>query len=196
MIKHTKFFGVSLPRTGTSSLAYAVKHLGLYTAHYLPESTYAHIHMYDFANDFPIPLRYKELDKRFPNSKFIYTDRPVEDWLKSYETHLNRTGGVTIGNWQEYNTEIFGSTKFDKEHFREAFLNHREKVMEYFKDREDFLVLAMPYSKHTWEELCRFMGLNYPKRYNPKAFPHKCGSFSESNPWCPYEDRKRDPSWY
>jgi len=197
MIKRQRIFGISFPRTGTSSLAYTIRKLGLDTCHYLSESVYQYIHLYEFANDFPITFRYKELDERFSGSKFIYSDRPVEDWLKSYETHLQRTGDVTMGNWQEYNRYMFGSTNFDKEHFREVFLNHREEVFEYFKDRPaDLLVLDMPYDIKSWNEICRFLGTEPPKGVKIKAFPHKCGSYSESNPWCPSVDRKADPKWY
>ena len=196
MRKRIRIFGVSCPRTGTSSLAYAIRKLGLNTGHYFSEEWYRHIHEYEFANDFPITFRYKELDERFPGSKFIYSDRPVDDWLKSYELHLERTGHLTIGNWQEYNKEMFGGTKFDKEHFRKVFLNHREEVFEYFKDRpDDLLVLKMPYDIKSWGEIARFIGVPYPKGVHIKAFPHKCGSYSESNPWCPSVDRKSDPAW-
>ena len=197
MIKRQRIFGISFPRTGTSSLAYAIRKLGWNTRHYLSERDYQYIQSYEFANDFPITFRYKELDDRFPDSKFIYSDRPVEDWLKSYETHLQRTGDVTMGNWQEYNRHMFGSTKFDKEHFREVFLKHREEVFEYFKDRpDDLLVLNMPYDVKEWTEICIFLGAEPTKWVRIKAFPNKCGSYSESNPWCPRENRKLDPRWY
>lgn len=193
MINRKKFFGVSMPRTGTSSLAYAIRVLGLNTSHYLPKWDYAQINIYEFANDFPITFKYKELDERFPGSGFIYSDRPVDDWLKSYELHWERTGHLTVGNWDEYNMEVFGTLKFDKEIFREAFLNHRAEVFEYFKDRpDDLLVLEMPYQHHAWSHLSTFIGIKPPKVL---TFPHKCGSFSTSNAHCPLSKQNPDPSW-
>lgn len=197
MIKRQRIFGISCPRTGTSSLAYAIRKLGWMTGHYFSEQAFRDIAMFEFANDFPITFRYKELDERFPGSKFIYSDRPVDDWLRSYELHLQRTGHTTIGNWQEYNKIMFGGTDFDEDRFREAFLNHRAEAFDYFKDRpDDLLVLKMPYDVQAWNEICRFLGAEQPKGVKIKAFPHKCGSYSETNPWCPYEDRKADPNWY
>ena len=188
-----KYFGISLPRTGTSSLAYAIRELGLVTRHYLHKRELSELPYVDFANDFPIPLIYKELDKRFKDSKFIFTDRNVDEWLESYELHWERTGHLTVGNWDEYNLEMFGTLKFDKEVFREAFLRHREDVFSYFKDRPNsLLVLDMPYTAEEWSEICKFIGVKPTIGGN---FPHKCGSYSVSNPWCPRDERKPDPVW-
>jgi hypothetical protein len=188
-----KFFGVSLPRTGTSSLAYAIRELGLVTEHYLHKRDLDILPRVDFANDFPIPLIYKQLDEQFKGSRFLFTDRNVDDWLDSYELHWERTGHLTIGNWHEYNMEMFGTLKFDRKVFRNAFLRHREDVFEYFKDRpEALLVLDMPYTAESWKEICKFIGVK-PTVYG--GFPHKCGSYSVTNPHCPRDERNPDPVW-
>lgn len=193
MISNKKFFGVSLPRTGTSSLAYAVRELGLETRHYLSKCELAELYTVDFVNDFPIPLIYKKLDERFPGSGFIFTDRNVDDWLDSYELHWQRTGHVTIGNWDEYNLDMFGTLEFDREVFREVFLQHREDVFEYFKGRpDDLLVITLPYSVMAWEDIGKFIDKSPPEA---TTFPHKCGSYSKSNKWCPRKERNPDPKW-
>jgi hypothetical protein len=190
-----KVFGISLPRTGTSSLAVAFRHLDFHTAHYLTEADYEYIHEYDFANDFPIPLRYKELDERFPNSKFIFTARPSESWLDSYELHLSRTKHISDGNWQDYNLSLFGTLDFDRKHFKNVYMKHWEDVLEYFKGRaDDLLILDFPYRLKSWNDICDFVEVKLPD--DVLEFPNKCGSYSISNPFCPdNEDRRTDEQW-
>jgi len=183
----TKYFGISLPRTGTSSLHYAMYRLGLKGLHYLWDMDYDLIQRLDFANDFPISLRYKELDKKFAGSKFIYSDRPVDEWVKSYETHWQRTGHLTCGKWDVYNKEAFGTLTFDRDTFAERFLKHREEIFKYFKGRDDLLVLEMPYTKAAWGLIIEYVGVPEKKKQQviSLGFPHACGSYASSNGWCP-----------
>jgi len=182
-----KFFGVSLPRTGTSSLYNAMRILKFHGKHYMDERGYQNVGWCKFANDYPISIRYKELDEKYPYSGFIYPDRPVEAWLDSYDTHWKRTGHLTIGDWDKWNMEVFGTLTFDRDLFRDAFLKHREEVFEYFKGRDDFLVLDMPYTDDAWSQLCRFTGVLKPTR----SFPNVNGSYAKENPWCPRNEVQR-----
>jgi hypothetical protein len=190
-----KYFGISFPRTGTSSLEFAMKKLGFNTRHYLIREDYQLISRLDFVNDFPIPLRFRQLDEMFACSKFIFSDRPVEAWLKSYETHWRRTGHLTCSNWDTYNKEAFGTLTFNKDLFAERFLQHRKDVFEYFKDRpEDLLVLDMPYKKDAWEKLTNYVKVpDYQKqKVLLLGFPHACGSYASSNGWCPSSEVRID----
>ena len=83
-----KYFGIGLSRTGTKSLYKAFKLMGFNSKHYLPPRR--EVSRYDFVNDLPIPMRYKKLDQKFPGSKFIYTVRDTEAWLKSCKVHFSK----------------------------------------------------------------------------------------------------------
>jgi hypothetical protein len=176
-----RYFGISLPRTGTVSLMQGMRRLGFTSKHYFSHEEFQGIRFYQFANDFPISIEYRKLDEIFPNAGFIYSDRDVDDWLTSYGIHLRRTKNVTFGNWRDYNIMTFGTVQFDRDMFRKMFLKHRAGVFEYFKGKDNFLVLDMPYGDDAWDRLCRFTGKRKPKG----KFPHRNGSYSSTNPWCP-----------
>tara|TARA_Y100001933_G_scaffold217308_1_gene224803 strand:+ start:192 stop:407 length:216 start_codon:yes stop_codon:yes gene_type:complete len=47
------------------------------------------INHYQTFDDWPWLLYYKELDKRYPEAKFILTVRDEISWVKSYQNMLN-----------------------------------------------------------------------------------------------------------
>jgi hypothetical protein len=61
-----------------------------------------------------------------------------------------------------------GCPEGNEEIYLERFNCHYQEVFEYFKNRQDDL-LVMDFSKgHGWEELCKFLGLEKPD----VPFPH------------------------
>ena len=178
-----KYFGIGLSKTATSSLEWAMRDLGFRAKHYLREYEYQDLlngkpaknrlqnsmSNYDFFDDLPIPMRYKELDERFPNSKFIYTNRDIDQWLDSCKAHWERRGKVTTQNWPNYRIELFGQLNYDADVFRNTYVQHKLEVVEYFKDRpDDFLIMDIC-AGDGWEVLCPFIGRAAPS----KPFPHK-----------------------
>lgn len=184
-----RYFGISWSRTGTSSLYHAMNSLGFHGIHYMTMPGYVHnIGTYEFANDLPIPLFYKELDDRYPGSKFIFPDRSVDEWLVSYEKHWERTGHLTVADWHVFNKEFFGTLEFDPDVFGRRFLAHRLEVLAYFADRpQDLLVLPMPYTSESLDQLAAFTGRVPDIR---SEMPWICGSYSRTNCWCPESERR------
>jgi len=164
-----KYFGIGLSKSATSSLGAAFALLGFQARHYLREYEYHGKMDMDFYDDLPIPMRYKELDKRFPDSKFIYTNRNVDDWLASCEEHWARKLKVTKSNWPEYRVELFGQLHYDPDTFRNTYEQHKCGVIEYFKDRPDDLIIMDICAGDGWDVLCPFVGRAAPK----VPFPHK-----------------------
>ncbi len=89
-----KVFCIGFHKTGTTSLELALKKLGYRVtgsfgtkdpaiADKVHEMAYATVENFDAFEDNPWPILYKELDERFPGSKFILTRRPAEAWIKS-----------------------------------------------------------------------------------------------------------------
>jgi len=98
-----KIFGIGLHRSGTSSLAAALRVLGYRTLQ-TPISVFNDINQpcleeNDAFTDLPIPLLYKELDQKYPGSKFICTIRDVDKWLASVKW-LFSTGRLQF-NWRK-----------------------------------------------------------------------------------------------
>ena len=82
-------FGIGLSRTGTTSLHHALELLGYRSAPssaaLLDDQYDRLLDRYDAFTDNPIPFMYRDLDARYPGSKFILTTRPLAGWLASME---------------------------------------------------------------------------------------------------------------
>lgn len=90
-------FGIGLSRTGTTSLNSALGILGFRSFH-LPPITRIDgddcsfvwpwwMNKYDAATDLTVAAVFRDLNRRFPNAKFIYTTRDIDNWLISCEKH-------------------------------------------------------------------------------------------------------------
>ncbi len=167
-----KIFGIGMGRTGCSSLREALQELGYIVLQVnktplIPELIEI-IKEYDGALDSPIAYQYKELDKLFPNSKFILTTRTLESWLKSIEYFLTITGVLPRpAKNQIVMKSLWGDVKFNKETFTNGWKKHHKEVKEYFKYRE-LLVMNLP-KGDGWKKLCYFLGKEIPN----KPFPHE-----------------------
>src|SRR6056297_1638044 len=98
-----KVFGIGLNKTGTTTLGVCLNKLGYnvkdcdlkllkYSDQKKMDPIYDTVKKYDGFQDWPWPLLYKELDQRFPGSKFILTTRKnSEAWFRSLKKHADRT---------------------------------------------------------------------------------------------------------
>ncbi|GAB4217717.1 MAG: hypothetical protein OHK0012_23240 [Synechococcales cyanobacterium] len=121
--------------------------------------------------DLPVPLFYKELDKKYPHSKFILTIRDEEKWLSSMKWMLS--DGKYLWRFNELDDEIllsqYGTTTYDRNKLLNTFLAHNSKVMNYFLGRgKDFLLMDLEKRELNFESICNFLGLQTPNI----QFPH------------------------
>ena len=167
-----KIFGIGLGRTGTVSLARAMKVLG-YTVKHNP-SRIEVVEDYDFCNDIFIAARYKFLDYIFPHSKFILTIRDVDSWVESSREYAIKKDGIIDSrpdislDRAENRFLVYGITNFDERVFREVFLMFNEEVVEHFRRRKNKLLVMDIFSGEGWKELCSFLEKPVPNR----PFPH------------------------
>jgi sulfotransferase family protein len=161
-----KIFGIGLSRTGTSSLSEALSILGYRSVHYPPApNLYELLDAFDAATDTPIAMSFKELDHRYPGSKFILTVRDRDKWLKSTEKLFS--GPIPLEEWRrEERRQLYGTLIFEKREFAAAYDLHLARVMEHFVDRPDDL-LIMDVSAG-WDALCRFLHDPIPDAPFPK----------------------------
>lgn len=170
-----KIFGIGASKTGTTSLTEALKILGFRASHWDDHIQLLNAHQnndfsskifqdYDAFLDLPIPLMYKQLDKEFPNSKFILTIREEYAWVNSLLFHtakIKNKGGV-IAKEQEL---FYGN--FTKDNLLNTYRQHNCEVIEYFKSKPNqLLVLHLPLKD--WKPLCNFLNLQIHKQ----NFPH------------------------
>ncbi|MBA3551195.1 hypothetical protein H0W32_03240 [Patescibacteria group bacterium] len=167
---HTKIFGIGLAKTGTSSLAHALKILGFRTHHY-SENILKDMAIHDALCDMPIQTRYKEYDKKYPNSKFILTIRDREPWLLSCEKWWALEFS-SLYDLQDplfkYREEQFGCYFFDKAIFEKVYDQHIKDVTEYFKERPNDLLILNICGGDGWAKLCTFLNKDIPSISFPK----------------------------
>lgn len=182
-----KVFGIGLARTGTTSLHLALQILGYRSVHF-PSFNMRWVkagilklrngyRTYDAMSDAPVALLYKRLDREYPGSKFILTVRADrEKWLDSVQNHKNfKPGNQIPRHLQLLHKRLYGYPFFDRNSYRQAYVDHFKDVMSYFQNRPDDLLLMDITEGDSWEILCRFLGKPDPEQ----PFPH-VNSSSES----------------
>ena len=172
-----KIFIIGLPRTGTTSISVALLEHDLMVAH-----TAFTKHAFELANvisDAPCFSDYKELDKLFPESKFVYLDRELDSWIPSIQMLLKKMAarldpltGVFSPVLKRSFNEIFSLTTtenpYTKSHLEFCYLKHKKEVFEYFSARDDFININISHDKGL-VNLLDFLGLTIQ---NNKRFPH------------------------
>ncbi|BAU55380.1 sulfotransferase [Mucilaginibacter gotjawali] len=138
------------------------------------------LNKYDAFSDLPIPQYYKELYHVFPGSKFIYTTRPLEKWLKSMKWMLH--DGCVLWNWGYLNDEMlysaYQTTRFDKGKLVAAYKKHEQDVLEFFKDKPgQLIVIDIEKSDESFNKLCAFLNIETTETTLPRANEKKGISF-------------------
>lgn len=169
-----KTFGIGFHKTGTTTLASALRTLGYrVTGPFGIDETDIGLtatdqalriaREWDAAQDNPWPIVYQDLDRAFPGSKFILTTRETDDWFASVAKHF---GGQStpMREWIYGVGDPVGNEAIYKERFEE----HNREVVSYFENRpNDLLVLPITQGAG-WAPLCEFLGVEEPAA----QFPH------------------------
>ena len=165
-----KVIGVGISKTGTSTLAICLDFLGFgphqgfdkefsnQVANNVTSGAMAAVESAGYLEDSPWFLLYKEIDKAYPNSKFILTLR------KDSKTHALSNWHHTLRHDQRVESEknerlIITQHKYEK---------HNREVREYFNNRPNDLLEVCWENNDGWEEICSFLGVEQPTI----AFPH------------------------
>ncbi len=169
-----RVFCVGWHKTGTSTLGLALIELGysvlgcrLDMIHPLRRGDISEVidlaGQFDALQDVPWAALYRDLDERFPGSRFILTERDDQSWLKSARRHFADTH-VPLHEWLYGEGRLIGN----EERYLERYLRHNWEVRDYFRDRpEDLLVMNLA-AGDGWNSLCEFLGHPVPSR----DFPH------------------------
>ena len=173
-MNNVKVFCIGFHKTGTTTLAVALTELGYnvtgpngiddsnISANALPMA-FELVKRYDAFQDNPWPVIFKDVDIKFPGSKFILTVRTPESWINSQVTHFG-TRATPMREW----VYGVGCPEGNETIYLDRYNNHNKEVMEYFNDRPDDL-LAMDLSQGDgWDKICAFLGKEMPDT----PFPH------------------------
>jgi hypothetical protein len=172
-----KIFIIGLPRTGTTSVSVAFLNYGFKVAH--TAYTKHAFELADVISDAPCFCDYQQLDKLFPDSKFIYLDRALEDWIPSMQMLLHKmlpqldskTGYLNPVLKRCFNTNfslLTISDPFNNNHLEACYVNHQQEVFNYFSTRDDFLKIDVK-KKNSLERLLAFLSV---ETKDVGIFPH------------------------
>jgi hypothetical protein len=193
--KRAFVFCVGLSKTGTTSLNDALDILG-YNAIHLPPITKVDgkgeigfdwpwwISKYDAATDLTVAVHYRKLKETFPNSKFIYTQRPEEAWLDSCSRHFTHELAATRVKQKlffllELTQAFYGSFLFDRDSYSKAYQKHEKEVLEFFDGDPNFMNFSLTQTPD-WGPLCAFLGKPIPTLPFPASNRGRLRPLSES----------------
>jgi len=193
-----KIFGIGFYKTGTTSLAVALETIGYSVVdgestlrpgygdegrtliEYIENGNYRFpiIEQHDAFTDAPYCFVWRQLDREFPNSKFVLTVRDEDEWISSV---LRFYSGRPVQLIRDYFFRSCGDPTRSVE-CRDEWLNrykqHNREVLAYFEDRPNDL-LVMDLSKgDSWSTLATYLGQKIPTGQFPHANRHH-GKFEQ-----------------
>ncbi len=162
-----KVFGIGLSRTGTKSLNASLKILGYNAVHFPDDETYkdmVHATMpfrilknVDAITDVTTIPYFIQLHQIYPNAKFILTVRDKEAWLDGCSTFFQKhPPKFKLKNF--IRSAVYGCLYFNRERFSHVYDEHLRKVLSYFEDYPDSLLILPICDGVGWDPLCEFLG--------------------------------------
>jgi len=144
-----KVFGIGLNKTATKSLNHCFKALGFRNQSFSldafelykqgdMDSLFNIIDQFDSFDDWPWPLIYKELDKHYPEARFVLTVRESpEIWYQS----LCKMA-VRMGPLRDFEEHIYGYAmpQGHKQEHIDQYNRHNAEVRQHFAGREQKLL--------------------------------------------------------
>ena len=168
-------FNIGLNRSGTKSLTYALRDLKIKALHFAVNSDnignnsiqiedvikdniqrknkalYGLDDTYQGFSDFNGELYYERLYNDYPNSMFILTVRPFNDWVRS-----NQNNEIDIGRTAPRIDDLIKRYNLIKD------------IRNFFSDKPDKFLEIDICNGDGWDQLCNFLNLQKPN----KKFPH------------------------
>jgi hypothetical protein len=181
-----KIFGIGLSKTGTTSLALALKRLGFSTIDFPHDPvTLAELERGEFrlsvlkshqaATDTAVAIYYAQLDQIYTGSRFILTVREKESWLRSVEEHFHfrdewAERHEAFRRFSRFITPaVYGVREFQRERFSFVYDQHIHNVMNYFRERPDDLLVLNVCQGEGYDRLCPFLGVPMLSESFPRA---------------------------
>lgn len=176
-MSYAKVFCIGAPKTGTTSIHHALERLGfrhktwdrdLWLRYKKGDlsAVFEVAEQFDSFDDGPWNngKLYRKLDRRFPGSKFILTERDPSSWLQSHEEHFTavrlRTHPYLI--WRR------SYSVAERRRVLGKYLERNCKVKEYFKGRPDDLLVMNVCDGEGWKKLCSFLSVPRVKEPFPR----------------------------
>lgn len=134
---------------------------------------------------------YVQLIEKYPNAKYILTEREPESWYKSFEkliTMFDLNLETALKSYHEngmYGSGYYFETLFNikilagnKQKIIDTYLLYNKKVKEFFEDKKkELLIIDLLKENNRWEQICSFLNCDIPT----VPFPH--ANKAEDNPY-------------
>ena len=175
-----KVIGVGLNKTGTKTLRAHLMDWGFRHRSYeldafkqfrrgQIEELLDSMDQHDSFEDWPWPLMYQEIDRRFPDARFVLTTRKTADhWYRS----LCKMA-VRMGPLNDFEIHIYGHAMphGKRSHHIDFYEQHNQQVRDYFRDRPGKLLQVCWEDGGTPQQLAEFLNLENvniePQHRNP-----------------------------
>jgi hypothetical protein len=118
---------------------------------------------FDAFRDNPWPILYRELDDRYPGSRFVLSVRDSASWITSQIRHFG-SSETPMRRW------IYGvgCPKGNEETYIRRYESHNAAVLAHFENRPNDLLVMNLAAGDGWAQLCAFLGKQVPAT----PFPH------------------------
>ena len=175
-----KVFCIGFQKTGTSTMGIVLKKLGFKViglqsncAQFIVDKNFKPIFeivdSFDAFQDNPWPILYKQLDEKYPNSKFILTVRDQSKWIRSVINHFGNKNTLMRQIIYDGNGSPIGNEK----KYLKIFNTHNKEVMDYFKNRPKDILKINIEKTTSWNEICNFLDKPIPNSKFPHANKNK-----------------------
>lgn len=182
--RRPKVFGIGFHKTGTTTLGQALRMLGYrvqkgcafnhpgkptvpepVTLEKVWDVVRPMVPLYGAFEDNPWPLLFRQLDQAFPGSRFIFTHRDPQRWIRSAVRYFGAKNNATLDLlYERRGFQIAGN----EDVAIARYVRHNAEVREHFDGRPDDLLVWDLETQSEWEPLCRFLGCTAPRQ----PFPH------------------------
>ena len=122
----------------------------------------------DAFTDSPWFLFYELFDNLYDNAKFIHAIRDPESWYKSCLKYFKDSPAAPIDKFI-YGNDVAASVENNKTLWIERYLRHNQEVLDYFKGRDNFLLIDFFNKEGVEDEICNFLGINRGNASIPRA---------------------------
>ncbi len=123
------------------------------------------IDLFESADDYPIPLLYRQLADTYPTARFVLTTRlSAARWADSIIKEFNRKK-MNEGDNTWYEGDLYAPDRRTRLVVR--YDKHLDEVRQFFAGSNRFLEVCWEQGDG-WEKICRFLGCSAP----PGLFPH------------------------
>ena len=175
-------FGIGFPKTGTSSLASALRRLGYKTIHGDGRGSWPGadegvsliraidggnfrlptLNLFEAFVDNPYFVIWRQLDDMFPRAKFILTIREEETWIESCVRYYRGRQVRPMRAWLFGEHADPSASEAARQTWLDAYRGHNEAVRHRFANNSGDRFLLMNITNGDgWEKLCSFLGSQF-----------------------------------